>query len=83
MQQDQIQPSILTIAEVASYLRVSETTIWRWCNSGRLPAFRLGRAWRVRRTDLEEMIDTSSHSEPTKPALVLPALAMKPASEDQ
>lgn len=49
-------PSILTVTEVAHYLRVSETTIWRWCSSGRLPAFRVGRAWRVRRTDLDSLI---------------------------
>lgn len=50
------QPPILTVAEVAGYLRVSETTVWRWCSSGKLPAFRLGRSWRVRRTDLETLI---------------------------
>lgn len=49
-------PQVLTVAEVATYLRVSQTTIWRWCGSGKLPAFRLGRSWRVRRTDLERLI---------------------------
>jgi len=49
-------PPILTVAEVAHYLRVSETTVWRWCSSGRLPAFRLGRGWRVHRVDLETLI---------------------------
>jgi excisionase family DNA binding protein len=49
-------PSILTVAEVARYLRVSETTVWRWCTSGKLPAFRVGRGWRVRRGDLNILI---------------------------
>jgi excisionase family DNA binding protein len=51
------QPPFLTVAEVARYLRVSETTVWRWCTSGKLPAFRIGRSWRVRRDDLGLMID--------------------------
>lgn len=50
-------PEVLTVGEVATYLRVSETTVWRWCSNGRLPAFRIGRSWRVRRSDLELNID--------------------------
>lgn len=49
-------PTVLTAGEVASYLRVSKTTICRWCKDGRLPAFRLGRSWRVQRRDLEDHI---------------------------
>jgi excisionase family DNA binding protein len=54
------QPPFLTVAEVARYLRVSETTVWRWCTSGKLPAFRIGRSWRVRRDDLGLMIEGGS-----------------------
>lgn len=54
-------PPILTVAEVARYLRVSETTVWRWCSSGKLPAFRIGRSWRVRREELSQIIgDTTA-----------------------
>ena len=49
-------PKVLTVAEVAAYLRVSETTVWRWCSSGRLAAFRIGRSWRVRRADFDAVI---------------------------
>lgn len=56
-QQTPSPPDVLTIADVAVYLRVSETTVWRWCNNGKLPAFRIGRSWRVRRKDLEQTID--------------------------
>ncbi|RLC70499.1 MAG: DNA-binding protein, partial [Chloroflexi bacterium] len=40
---------IMTVQEVADYLRISRTTAWRWCNEGRLPAFRIGREWRIKR----------------------------------
>lgn len=38
---------LLTIQEVADYLRVSRSTVWRWCKDGTLPAFRIGRNWRI------------------------------------
>lgn len=53
MTESQALPSVLTVNEVANYLRVSRTTVCRWCSDGRLPAFRIGRAWRVQRLDLE------------------------------
>lgn len=46
-------PDVLTAGEVATYLRISKTTVCRWCNTGKLPAFRIGRSWRVQRSDLE------------------------------
>lgn len=47
---------LLTTEEAASYLKVSKYTVWRWCKEGRLPAFQIGRAWRIRKTKLNEMI---------------------------
>lgn len=45
---------LLTVREVADYLRVSRVTVWRWCQNGFIPAFRLGRGWRIRTVDLIE-----------------------------
>jgi len=47
---------ILTIKEVATYLKVSRTTVWRWCYEGKLPAFRVGRGWRIHRAAVEQLI---------------------------
>ncbi len=49
---------LLTVREVADYLRVSRVTVWRWCQQGFIPAFRLGRGWRIRRTDLVDFEET-------------------------
>ncbi|NTW02896.1 MAG: helix-turn-helix domain-containing protein [Oscillochloris sp.] len=66
MSDDLVHLPILTIPEVARYLRVSETTVWRWCSSGKLPAFRIGRSWRVRSNDLNLLIQVSSaHPNPS------------------
>jgi excisionase family DNA binding protein len=47
---------ILTVQEVADYLKVSRTTVWRWCNEGKLSAFKVGRGWRIHRLELEKMV---------------------------
>lgn len=45
--------SVMTIPEVARLLRVSEKKTYRLAKSGELPSFRLGSAWRFRRSDVE------------------------------
>ena len=52
-----IMDEIMTVQEVAQYLKVSRSTVWRWCNQGKLPAFKAGRGWRVRRVEVDRMIE--------------------------
>lgn len=47
---------ILTIEEVAAYLKASKRTVYRLASSGKLPAFKLGGTWRFRRRDLDQWI---------------------------
>ena len=53
-----IDPSdeILTIEEVATYLKAGRRTVYRLAASGKLPAFKLGGTWRFRRGDLDQWI---------------------------
>jgi len=44
---------VLTVDEVARYLRVHPMTVQRWCRSGSLPAAKIGRAYRIKKSDLE------------------------------
>lgn len=47
-------PQYLTVAEAARLLCVSPSTVWRWIDAAKLPAYRLaGRTIRVRAADLE------------------------------
>jgi excisionase family DNA binding protein len=39
--------NFLTVAEVASVMRVSKMTVYRLVHSGELPAIRVGRSFRV------------------------------------
>jgi excisionase family DNA binding protein len=47
---------ILTVDEVATYLKVGKRTVYRLAASGIIPAFKLGGTWRFRRTDLDAWI---------------------------
>jgi excisionase family DNA binding protein len=46
----------LTTAEVAEQLRVTQSAVTLWCREGKLPAYRAGNRWRVKRMDLAEFI---------------------------
>lgn len=48
---------ILTLREVASFLKVSVKTAYRLAQSGRLPGFKAGGSWRFRRRDIEAWVD--------------------------
>ena len=48
--------SLLTVAEVASAMRVSTMTVYRLIKSGELPAVRVGQNYRVRGTDVERYL---------------------------
>jgi excisionase family DNA binding protein len=50
---------ILTIREVAEYFKLSPTTVWRWCTKGKMEAFRVGRSWRVHRSEVEKIVGQS------------------------
>lgn len=43
---------ILTVREVAEFLKVTERTIYRLASEGQIPSFKVGGSWRFRRTDL-------------------------------
>ena len=49
--------SMLTLAEVASLLQVSHRTVYRLAQDGRIPAFKVGQAWRFRSGDIQAWID--------------------------
>ena len=57
---------ILTLEEVADYLRVSERTVYDWANKGEIPCGKLGTTWRFKRSDVEAWVDNKL-SQPKKP----------------
>ncbi len=51
-----MQDKILTVPEMAKFFGVSKKTIYEWCKTGALPAFKIGQEWMVRQSDLQKMI---------------------------
>lgn len=48
---------IMTIEEVAAYIRVSERTVYDWAQKGELPGGKLGTTWRFKRDDIEKWVN--------------------------
>ena len=48
---------ILTLEEVAHYLRLKPQTIYKWAQERRIPAVKLGKEWRFRRSILDRWLD--------------------------
>jgi excisionase family DNA binding protein len=49
---------ILTLKEVAEYLKLTEKTAYRLASEGKLPGFKVGGSWRFKREDLESWIES-------------------------
>jgi PTS system nitrogen regulatory IIA component len=52
-----IDDDILTIEEVAKYLRVSERTVYDWAQKGDIPAGKIGTVWRFKKSDIESWVN--------------------------
>ncbi len=51
---------ILTIKEVADYLKVTERTIYRLAAGKQIPAFKVGGSWRFARVEIDSWIRQQS-----------------------
>lgn len=61
------QDEILTIEEVAAYLKAGRRTVYRLAANGQIPAFKLGGVWRFRRAELELWIAARIGEQEEKP----------------
>ena len=52
--------SVMTVKEVADYLRVNQRTVYRLAVERRLPAFKVGANWRFKRGDIDGWIAAQS-----------------------
>lgn len=54
---------ILTITEVAEYLKVAERTLYRLAAAKKIPAFKVGGTWRFSRAEIDSWIKQQSMGE--------------------
>ena len=51
---------LLTVGEVASLMRVSNMTVYRLIKAGQMAAIRVGKNYRIRRTDVDRYLTERS-----------------------
>jgi len=49
---------MMTLPQLAEYLSMAERTIYLWAQQGRVPAFKLGTAWRFRKSEIDAWMAT-------------------------
>lgn len=50
------RPTIMTVAEVAKYLRMHEMTIYRMAGENKLPAYKVGNRWRFKKSHIDDWL---------------------------
>ena len=63
-----MEDDILTIEEVAKYLRVSDRTVYDWAQKGEIPAGKIGTVWRFKKSEVENWVNARLSSDASKPA---------------
>ena len=58
MSRDNSLPTLYSIREIADHIKVSDKTVRRWIDQGRLPVHRIGRQLRISQPDLDVFIRT-------------------------
>jgi excisionase family DNA binding protein len=71
--------SFLTVAEVAELLKLNQQTVRNWIDQGSLPAVRVGRRVRIKRSDLDQILEAGY--QPGNPPAPRPSEA-GPSAED-
>ncbi len=62
-----MEDDILTIEEVAKYLRVSERTVYDWAQKGEIPSGKIGTVWRFKKNEIEKWVNDRLSSSKSSP----------------
>ncbi|MDD5599455.1 MAG: fructose PTS transporter subunit IIA [Victivallaceae bacterium] len=75
-------PAIMTIEEVAEYLRVSERTVYDWASKGEIPCGKIGSAWRFKSSDIEAWVNKQLNTDSHKKGDFVPLFLNKALSRE-
>lgn len=50
---------VMTVEEVAEFLRLKKGTVYRHTQDGKIPAFKVGSSWRYKRSSIAKWIEGS------------------------
>lgn len=54
---------IMTVKELAEYLKIAEKTAYRFASEGKVPGFKVGSAWRFRKSEVDRWISEQERNE--------------------
>lgn len=54
---------LMTISEVAAYMRVSRFTVYRLAKGRSIPATKIGRQWRFQKEEIDRWLRDENHEE--------------------
>jgi len=82
------EETFLSLSETARLINVSERTIHRWIQDGRLPAYKPGRAYRFRMSDIEAFLEERrgvpfAEREPLEPGIEVVGSFFVPVEEGE
>ena len=60
------RPTVMTLEEVARYLRINKSTVYRMARDGTLPAWKLGNVWRFKKASIESWIASNQRAQRQK-----------------
>jgi len=60
------RPTVMTLDEVARYLRINKSTVYRLARDGTLPAWKLGNVWRFKKDSIERWIADTQNAQQRK-----------------
>jgi len=58
-----MQEALMTIEQVAEYLRVDKFTVYRLVTQKKIPAFKVGSQWRFKQNLIEDWLKKNSNIE--------------------
>ncbi len=58
--------TLMTLEEVARFLRLSNDTVYRLVNAGKLPASKVGDQWRFRKEDVDAWFEKNKNIRQTE-----------------
>jgi excisionase family DNA binding protein len=70
-----IDETFLTTEEVLKYLQVNLRTVYRLIKAGKIPALRVGRQWRFRKSDIDAWLEQQRPGGSHAPAAIPPQTA--------
>lgn len=54
-----MQNDILTVKDVAEYLKIAQKTVYKFAVNNEIPAFKVGKAWRFKKADIDLWIESN------------------------